>query len=81
MELKRGVTRTFTLTFHNLPFAAASIVGTLQIVDDVHSADCNGLESGSLSRLPVSDGRAEVTVQMRPDSVALITFAEEGGPP
>jgi hypothetical protein len=66
--------RTFTLTFHNLPFATDSIVGTLQLVDDVHSADCNGLESGSRSRLPVRDGRVAVTVQMRPHSVALITL-------
>ncbi len=71
--------RAFTLTFHNLPFAGNSIVGTLQLIDDIHSADCNGLENGSLSRLPVSDGIAEVTVQMRPYSVALITFVEEGG--
>jgi hypothetical protein len=69
--------RTFTLTFHNLPFTADSIVGTLQLIDDVHSADCNGLESGSRSLLPVSDGVAEVTVQMKAYSVALITLAPE----
>lgn len=40
----------------------------------VNSADCNGLEAGSRSCLPVSDGIAELTVRMRSYSVALITL-------
>lgn len=37
-------------------------------------ADCNGLEAGSPSKLPITGGRAEVTVRMTPYSVTLITL-------
>lgn len=67
--------RAFTLTFHNLPFAADSVAAMLQMVDETHSADCNGLDAGSRSRLPIVENRAEVAVRMMPYSVALITLA------
>jgi hypothetical protein len=64
-----------TIAFTNLPFGGDSVVGTLQVVDDTHSADCNGLEAGIRSRLPLVEHRAEVSLRMAPWSVVLVTLA------
>lgn len=63
-----------SVAFTNLPFGGDSVVSTLQVVDETHSADCNGLEAGSRNRLPLVGDRAEVSLRMAPWSVVLVTL-------